>query len=91
MKYGTKTKQIMKFDVNGCKYTIINVINDTINPYKVYMEYAEYDENGVHAADHRRKIDEYADITSCVARIMSVIHKREMVIVPFESFYYTGK
>lgn len=86
MRYGAKTTQIMKFFVNGNKYTIIKKLGDNINPYKVYVEYAEYDENGVHAADHRRKIDEYADITSCVARIMSIIHKKEMVIIPLETF-----
>ena len=78
--------QIVKMDVNGVKYIVINDMENKVNPLSVYRAWTEY-RQGTHPLDHRKLLSRYADFTSCMCRIMSDIHNKEMVIVEANAFY----
>lgn len=87
-------KQIVKMNVNGNIYTVINDTENKYNPLSVYKAWREY-RDGTYPLDHRKLLDRYADLTSCMSRIMSDIHHKEMIIVSEEAFeratYYEVK
>ena len=78
--------QIVKMDVNGVKYIVINDTENKVNPLSVYRVWTEY-RHGTHPLNHRKLLARYADFTSCMSNIMSDIHNREMVIVEANAFY----
>lgn len=78
--------QIVKMDVNGVKYIVINDTENKVNPLSVYRAWTEY-RQGTHPLDHRKLLARYADFTSCMCKIMSDIHNKEMVIVEANAFY----
>lgn len=81
-------KQIVKMNVNGNIYTVINDTENKYNPLSVYKAWREY-RDGTYPLDHRKLLDRYADLTSCVSRIMSDIHNKEMMIVDADSYEMT--
>lgn len=81
MKY-----QIVKMNVNGTIYRVINDTKNNTNPLSVYREWKEY-RDGTYPLNHRKLLDRYADLNSCMCRIMSDIHNKEMVIVAADAFY----
>lgn len=78
--------QIVKMDVNGVKYIVINDTENFCNPLSVYKAWKEC-RDGTYPLDHRKLLDRYADLNSCMCRIMSDIHNKEMVIVEADAFY----
>lgn len=81
MKY-----QIVKMDVNGTTYRVINDTENNCNSLSVYREWKEY-RDGTYPLNHKKLLDRYADLYSCMCRIMSDIHHKEMVIVAADAFY----
>lgn len=81
MKY-----QIVKMNVNGTIYRVINDTENNTNPLSVYREWKEY-RDGTYPLNHRKLLDRYADLNSCMCKIMSDIHNKEMVIVAADAFY----
>lgn len=79
-------RQIVKMNVNGVTYTVINDTENNSNPLSVYKAWREY-RQGTYPLKHRKLLDRYADLTSCICEIMSDIHHKGMVIVSAESFY----
>jgi len=79
-------KQIVKMNVNGNTYTVINDTENKYNPLSVYKAWTEYRE-GTYPLDHKKLLDRYADLMSCMSRIMSDIRHKEMVIVEADAFY----
>lgn len=77
--------QIVKIDVNGVKYIVINDTENDVNPLSVYKAWKEY-RQGTYPLDHRKLLARYADFTSCMSRIMSDIHNEEMVIISADAF-----
>lgn len=78
--------QIVKMDVNGTTYTVVQDTQVKINPLSVYGEWKEY-RDGTYPLNHKKLLDRYADLNSCMCRIMSDIHHEEMVIVAADAFY----
>lgn len=78
--------QIVKMYVNGVKYIVINDTGNDVNPLSVYKAWKEY-RQGTYPLDHRKLLARYADLNSCMCRIMSDIHHEEMVIVEANAFY----
>ena len=78
--------QIVKMDVNGTTYRVINDTENNCNSLSVYREWKEY-RDGAYPLNHRKLLDRYADLNSCMCRIMSDIHHEEMVIVAADAFY----
>ena len=78
--------QIVKMNVNGVKYLVINDTENNCNSLSVYREWKEY-RDGTYPLNHKKLLDRYADLYSCMCRIMSDIHHKEMVIVEADSFY----
>ena len=81
-------RQIVKMDVNGVTYKVIRDMETSVqfNPLSVYKIWREYRE-GTYPLKHKKLLNRYADLTSCICEIMSDIHHKEMVIVSAESFY----
>ena len=79
-------QQIVKMNVNGVRYIVINDTENKVNPHSVYRVWTEYMQ-GTHPLNHRKLLARYADFTSCMSNIMSDIHNREMVIVEANAFY----
>ena len=79
-------KQIVKMNVNGSTYTVINDTEKKVNPLSVYRHWIEYRE-GTYPLKHKKLLDRYADLTSCMCKIMSDICHKEKVIVDLEAFY----
>lgn len=75
MKY-----QIVKMDVNGILYRVINDTKNNCNPLSVYREWKEY-RDGTYPLKHKRLLARYQDLNSCMCMILSDIHHKEMVIV----------
>lgn len=78
--------QIVKMDVNGTTYKVINDTENDTNPLSVYREWKEY-RDSTYPLNHKKLLDRYADLYSCMCRIMSDIHHKEMVIVEADAFY----
>ena len=78
--------QIVKMDVNGTTYKVINDTKTDTNPFSVYREWKEY-RDGTYPLNHKKLLDRYADLNSCMCRIMSDIHNKEMVVVAADAFY----
>ncbi len=78
-------KQIVKMNVNGNTYTVINDTENKYNPLSVYKAWREY-RDGTYSLNHRRLLNRYADLTSCMCCIMSDIHNKEMIIIGMETF-----
>lgn len=78
--------QIVKMDVNGTTYKVINDTKNDTNPLSVYREWKEY-RDGTYPLNHKKLLDRYADLNSCMCRIMSDIRNKEMVIVAADAFY----
>lgn len=78
-------QQIVKMNVNGVRYIVINDTENKVNPLSVYRAWTEY-RQGTHPLDHRKLLARYADFTSCMSRIMSDIHSKEMVIISADAF-----
>lgn len=78
--------QIVKMDVNGTTYRVINDTENNCNSLSVYREWKEY-RDGAYPLNHKKLLDRYADLYSCMCRIMSDIHHKEMVIVEADAFY----
>lgn len=78
--------QIVKMDVNGVKYIVINDTENKVNSLSVYRAWTEY-RQGTYPLDHRKLLARYDDLNSCMCRIMSDIHHEEMVIVAADAFY----
>lgn len=78
--------QIVKMDVNGTTYRVINDTENSCNSLSVYREWKEY-RDGMYPLNHKKLLDRYADLYSCMCRIMSDIHHKEMVIVEADAFY----
>lgn len=77
--------QIVKMDINGVRYTVINDTENKVNPLSVYKAWIEYRE-GTCPLKHRKLLVRYADLNSCMCRIMSDIHHEEMVIISLDAF-----
>lgn len=73
----------MKMDVNGTTYRIIQDTDVHVNRMRVYKEWSEY-RDGTWPLKHRRQIDRYADLMSCIACVVSDIKGKEMTIVSAE-------
>lgn len=78
--------QIVKMDVNGTIYRVINDTENNTNPLSVYREWKEYRDN-TYPLNHKKLLDRYADLYSCMCKIMSDIHHKEMAIVEADAFY----
>ena len=79
-------QQIVKMNVNGVRYIVINDTENKVNSLSVYRAWTEY-RQGTYPLDHRKLLARYADLNSCMCRIMSDIHHEEMVIVAADAFY----
>lgn len=77
--------QIVKMNVNGVKYLVVNDTENNTNSLSVYREWKEY-RDGTYPLNHKKLLDRYADLNSCMCRIMSDIHHKEMVIVAADAF-----
>ena len=77
--------QIVKMDVNGITYTVVQDTQVKINPLSVYKSWMEY-RGGTYPLKHRKLLVRYQDLNSCMCRIMSDINHKEMVIVEVETF-----
>lgn len=80
MKY-----QIVKMDVNGIIYRVIKDTENDCNSLSVYKEWKEY-RDGTYPLKHKRLLDRYADLNSCMCMIMSDIHHKPMAILDANVF-----
>lgn len=78
--------QIVKMDVNGITYTVVQDAQVKINPLSIYKSWMEY-RDGTYPLKHRKLLARYQDLNSCMCRIMRDIHHEEMVIVAADTFY----
>lgn len=87
-------RQIVKMDVNGVVYMVIKDTENNVNPLSVYKAWIEY-RDGTYPLKHKKLLTRYADLTSCMCRIMGDLHHKEMVIVSVDAFakatYYEVK
>ena len=79
-------RQIVKMEVNGTTYLVVNDSKNKYNPLAVIKKTNYIDEHGVWQTK-QKTIDKWADLNSAMCCIMSEIHHRDMVIVSADRFY----
>ena len=71
-----KTKQVLKMDVNGKKFSVVFREKDSRNPYCVYRHtyaWAARDD-GAHVYSERKRIEvKYADMRSCLFYLANAV------------------
>ena len=61
-----KTKQVMKLESNGRKFTIVKHEDDEINPFWVYSHSWSIRECGYGMSERKRIEVKYTDMKSCL-------------------------
>lgn len=79
-------RQIVKMEVNGTTYLVVNDSKNKYNPLAVIKKTNYIDEHGFWQTK-QKTIDKWADFNSAMCCIMSDINHQSMTIVPFEAFY----
>lgn len=67
-----KTRQILKLDVNGRKFTVIYHDGDN-NPYWIYHHTWALRECGYGMSERKRIVDKYADFKSCMYYLTNAV------------------
>lgn len=76
-----KTKQVMKMNVHGAKFSVTFKEGTNINPYTLYRYEWGIDKNG-YPVEHKKKIDSYQNFESCL------YHLTEMRVPQFKADYW---